>query len=117
VGQFGFECCPLVQEISPVIHYLPCFGGGISLSLFTEISALGVYIFAVPLFSGAGCVPPAPSTVHILSQFFSFVGQFGFGCCSLAQENSFVVHYLPCFGKWLIVHLLLVLTAFTLFVY
>jgi hypothetical protein len=28
-----------------------------------------------------------------------------------------VVHYLPCFGKWLIVHLLLVLTAFTLFVY
>jgi hypothetical protein len=36
------------------------------------------------------------------SLFFSFAGQFGFGCCSLAQEIVFVIHSLPCFGEWFI---------------
>jgi hypothetical protein len=26
MGQFNFECCPLVQEIISVIRYLPFFG-------------------------------------------------------------------------------------------
>jgi hypothetical protein len=43
---------------------------------------------------------------------FNFAGQFDFGCCSLAQEMSLVIHYLPCFGEWLIAHLLM---AFLLF--
>jgi hypothetical protein len=38
--------------------------------------------------------------------FFSFVGQFGFGCCSLAQEMNSVIYYLPCFGEWLTAQLL-----------
>jgi hypothetical protein len=59
----------MVQEIIPVIHYLPCFGGVLSLCLFTGISVLGVYLFAPPLFSGAGCVPPTPSFVCVLLQF------------------------------------------------
>jgi hypothetical protein len=42
--------------------------------------------------------------VHCL--FFSFAGQFGFGCCSLAQEMISVLCYLPCFGEWLLAHLL-----------
>jgi hypothetical protein len=42
--------------------------------------------------------------VHCL--FFNFVEPFDFECCSLAQEKSFVVHYLPCFRQWLITHLL-----------
>jgi hypothetical protein len=42
VGQFNFECCPLVEEISSAIHYLPCFEDGLLLCLFTESSVLGV---------------------------------------------------------------------------
>jgi hypothetical protein len=57
---------PLVQAISFAIHYLPCFGGGFLLCLFTELSTLGVYFFALPPFSGAGCVPSGASTVHVL---------------------------------------------------
>jgi hypothetical protein len=78
VGQFNLECCPLVQEINSVIHYLPCFGGGLLLCLFTESSALGVYFFSPLFFSRAGSVfyPPLSClcfiTVHSL--FFSFAG-------------------------------------------
>jgi hypothetical protein len=35
----------------------------------------------------------------------------------LAQEMSSVIHYLPCFGEWLITHLLSVFTVFPVFVY
>jgi hypothetical protein len=34
--------------------------------------------------------------------FFSFVGQFSFGCCLLAQDMSSVIHFLPCFGDCLL---------------
>jgi hypothetical protein len=56
VGQFSFECYPLVQEISSAIHYLTFFGGGLLLFFFTGISMLGVYFFALSPFSEAGCV-------------------------------------------------------------
>jgi hypothetical protein len=49
--------------------------------------------------------------------FFSFVGQFGFECCSLAQEISSVIHYLPYFGEWFINGLLSTFAAFPLFIY
>jgi hypothetical protein len=39
------------------------------LCLFTGISDLEVYFFASSPFSGAGCVPPALSTDHVLFQF------------------------------------------------
>jgi hypothetical protein len=69
VGQFNFECCPLVQ-ISSAIHYLPCFGGGLSLCLFMESSALGVKFFAPPPFLwGRFSVPPVPSAVYDRLQF------------------------------------------------
>jgi hypothetical protein len=47
---------PLIQEINSAIDYLPCYGGGLSLCLFTGVSmlGLGVYFFAPPPFSGAG---------------------------------------------------------------
>jgi hypothetical protein len=38
----------------------------------------------------------------------NFAMSFDFGCCSLAQEMSFVYRYLPYFRKQLIIHLLLV---------
>jgi hypothetical protein len=63
VGQFNFECCLVVQEISSAIHNLPCFGSGLLLYLFTGSSALGVYFFAPPPFSGTGCVTPTLSAV------------------------------------------------------
>jgi hypothetical protein len=34
--------------------------------------------------------------------FFNFATSFDFGCCSLAQEMSFVDHYMPYFRQWLI---------------
>jgi hypothetical protein len=34
--------------------------------------------------------------------FFNFAMPFDFGCCSLAQEMSFVDCYLPYFRQWLI---------------
>jgi hypothetical protein len=65
--------------------------------LFTGISAMGAYFFALSPFSGAGSVFPQ-------CLFFKFVGQFDFGCYSLAQEMSFVICYLLCFRDWLINH-------------
>jgi hypothetical protein len=38
--------------------------------------------------------------------FFNFAASFDFGCCSLAQEMSFVDRCLPYFRQWLITHLL-----------
>jgi hypothetical protein len=32
--------------------------------------------------------------------FFNFAEPFDFGCCSLAQEMNFVVHYVSCFKQW-----------------
>jgi hypothetical protein len=42
------------------------------------------------------------SVVMVCCLFFNFAELFDFGCCSLAQEMSFVVHYLPHFRQWLI---------------
>jgi hypothetical protein len=117
VWQFKFEYYPQVKEISSVVHYLSCFGGGFSLCLFTGISALGAYFFALPpFFWGRFSVPSAPSADSMLlwftGCFFSFVGQVDFGCCSLAQEMSSVIHYLLCFGECLVTSLLLAFLPF-----
>jgi hypothetical protein len=73
VGQFSFECCPLVQEISSANHYLLGFGGGL-LCLFIGISVLGVYFFALPPFSGALSAfhPPPPLSMFYYSSLFVF---------------------------------------------
>jgi hypothetical protein len=44
--------------------------------------------------------PPAVVMHVVMVQylFFNFVGQFDFGCCSVVQEMSSVIHYLPCFS-------------------
>jgi hypothetical protein len=85
--------------ISPVAHQLSCFGVGFSLCCL-----LGACFFASPPFSGARSVihQLAPCCqhdvlVHCLFHNFS-------GCCSLAQEMTFVVLYLPYFRQWLIIH-------------
>jgi hypothetical protein len=44
--------------------------------------------------------------------FFNFVTSFDFGCFSLAQEMSFVDHYLPYFRQWLTTHPLSALLPF-----
>jgi hypothetical protein len=49
--------------------------------------------------------------------FFNLAGQFDFGCCSLAQEMSFVDCYLPYFRQRLITRPLLSLLPFQRFVY
>jgi hypothetical protein len=45
--------------------------------------------------------------------FFNFAVSFDFGCCSLAQEMSFVGCYLPYFRQWLITSLLSALFLFS----
>jgi hypothetical protein len=76
VAQFKFECSPQVQEISSVVHYLPCFGDGFSLCSFTRISALGVYFFASPPFSGPGSVFHQPPLLSVCYDILLFVFQF-----------------------------------------
>jgi hypothetical protein len=83
---------------------------------------LVAYFFASFPFSGArsGIHQPAPCCqcvvmVHCL--FFNFAEPFDFRCCLLAQEMSFVVHYLPCFRQWLITCPLSALLPFQPFVY
>jgi hypothetical protein len=44
--------------------------------------------------------------------FFNFAMLFDFGCCSLAQDMSFVDHYLLYFRHWLIICPLLALLPF-----
>jgi hypothetical protein len=62
--------------------------------------------------------PPLLSVLYYSSLFvFQFLGQFGFGCCFLAQEMNSVIQYLSCFREWLIVCPLSVFTAFPVFVY
>jgi hypothetical protein len=41
--------------------------------------------------------------------FFNFAVSFDFGFCCLAQEMSFMDHYLPYFRQWLITQTLLAL--------
>jgi hypothetical protein len=90
------------SRISSVAHQLSCFGVGFSLCLIT-----GACFFASPPFSGARSVirQPAPCcqlAVMVFWLFFNFAVLFDFGCCSLAQEMSFVNHYLPYFRRQLI---------------
>jgi hypothetical protein len=49
--------------------------------------------------------------------FFNFTVLFDLGCCSLAQEMSFLDRYLPYFRQWLITHPLVALLPFQLFIY
>jgi hypothetical protein len=101
VWQFKFACCSQVQEISFIIHQLSCFGVEFLLCLFPG------GFFALLPFSEARSVihQPAPCCQHVVMVpclFFNFAEPFDFGCCSLAQEMSFVVCYLPYFRQWFI---------------
>jgi hypothetical protein len=78
---------------------------------------LGACFFASPAFSGAGAVfcqlaPCCQCVVMVRCLLFNFGEPFDFGCCTLAQEMTFVVCYLPCFRQWLITHLLLAFLPF-----
>jgi hypothetical protein len=105
VWQFSFEHCPLVQEINSAIHYLPCFGGGLSaVFVYWDFCTVSFFLCPAPI-SGEGCVPL--TSLHFLFYysllfFFSFAEQFSFGCCSVAQKMSSVIYYLPWFEEWLI---------------
>jgi hypothetical protein len=48
------------------------------------------------------CPLHSPCFITVCCLFFSFVGKFGFGCCSLAQVIISVIHYLPCLGSVLL---------------
>jgi hypothetical protein len=109
--QWGVAC-PQVIEMCSVAHQLSCFGVGFSLCWF-----IGGLFFVLPTFSGV------ESEIHQLALccqhvilvcwlFFNFAASFDFGCCSLAQQMSFVYCYLPYFLHLLITLPLSVLQPF-----
>jgi hypothetical protein len=83
---------------------------------------LGACFFASPPFSGAKPVihQQAICCQHVVMFhcFFSILQSCEtFGCCSLAQNMSFVTHYQPYFKQWFIIHLLWAFLPFQPFVY
>jgi hypothetical protein len=89
---------------------------------FHRVGLLGACFFASPPLSGSRSEirQPAPCCQRVMMVcwlFFNFAVSFFFGCCSLAQERSFVDSYLPYFRQRLITCLLLALLPFQPFVY
>jgi hypothetical protein len=89
---------------------------------FCRACFLGACFFASLSFSGAKSVihqlaPCCQHVVMICCLFFKFAEPFDFGCCSLAQEMSFVVCYLPYFSQWLFTCPLSAFLPFQPFVY
>jgi hypothetical protein len=120
LGQFSFECglwfrrsalpsttCPALEVACCCVCLLgfPCW---VFISLPRPLS-LGQVVFQLP--------PLLSVFYYSLLFVFQFCGQFSFECCSLAKEMSSVIHYLPCFGDWLIACPISVFTAFLMFVY
>jgi hypothetical protein len=100
--------------ISSVAHQLSCFGIGFSPCLITG----DLFLCLTPLSLGQdhwsiSLLPPflwarsvicqlAPYCQHVVMVrwlFFNFAVSFDFGCCSLAQEMSFVDCSLPYFKQ------------------
>jgi hypothetical protein len=104
-GSVQFWMQSLVQEIISIIHYLPCFGGGFLLCLFTGIYGWGLFLCPVRFLRGRFSVPSAPSTVCVLWLFtvwFQFCQAVQFWMLLSGQEMISVFHYLPCFREWFI---------------
>jgi hypothetical protein len=100
------------SRISSVAHQLSCFELG-----FHCAWLLGACFFASSPFFGARSVihQLAPCCQHVVMVcwlFFNFALSFDFAGCSLAQEMSFVDHYLPYFRQWPITRLLTALLPF-----
>jgi hypothetical protein len=75
----------------------------------------GLFLCLAPFLWGKVSDPLAGPLLSVCCDgllFFNFAKLFGFGCCSLAQEMSFVDHYLPYFRHWFSTHLLLALLPF-----
>jgi hypothetical protein len=120
VWQLKFECRPQVQEISSATTTCPGLEVACCCVCLLRFPCCEFFSLIYSLFLGQVVFHPHPpllcfTTVDGL--LFSFARQFGFGCCSLAQEMISVIHYLPFFREWLIAHLLLVFTAFPVFIY
>jgi hypothetical protein len=82
VGQFSFECCPLIQEISPVIYYLPCFERWL-ISCACSLRVWHCVFCCLPCTFFLGQVHFSTCPLHCLCLikvhclFFSFVGGGG----------------------------------------
>jgi hypothetical protein len=79
--------------------------------VYWDFWAGGLFLYLAPFLWGRVSVLSAlphhycQCVMIVCCLFFNFAGQFDFGCCSLAQGMISVIHYLPCFGEWLITHL------------
>jgi hypothetical protein len=73
---------------------------------FHCVGLLGTCFFALHPFSGARSeicqlALCCQCVMLVCWLFFNFATLSDFGCCSLAQEMSFVVRYLPYFRQWI----------------
>jgi hypothetical protein len=111
VWQFEFVYFPQVLENSSVAHWPSCFGVGFLLCWFTGGLFLCLITFLWGKVSDASASPWCQCVVMVCWLFFNFSVSFDFECCSLAQEMSYVDHYLPYFRQWFITCPLLALVT------
>jgi hypothetical protein len=110
-GSEDHLCSPLVVQVWKWLF---------SVLVYWDFCTGGLFLCPGPFLWGrlSVCQPSLLSVCYNSSLFvFQFCGQFDLGCCSLAQEMSSMIHYLPCFGKWLIAHSTLGFCAFPVFFY
>jgi hypothetical protein len=93
--QFSFECCPLGQEISSMIHSLPYFGEWLVAHLLSAFAAFSVFTESLvlsldpclPPFYGASSVfcPRPLLSVFVYSSLFVFQFCLGGSVCTRAS--------------------------------
>jgi hypothetical protein len=87
VWLFKLEICPQGQEIIFVVYYLSCLGSGFSLCLFTGISRLEAYFFALHSFCGAGSVFHLPTLLLVCYDGLLFVFSILWGSLTLGAVH------------------------------
>jgi hypothetical protein len=97
IAVLSFSCsCLAAPPPARRSYYLPCFGSGLSLCLFTESSVLEVYFFSLPTFSRAGSVfhpPPLLSVFYYSSlSIFQFCRTIRFWMLLSGSRNQLCVH-------------------------
>jgi hypothetical protein len=103
VGQFSFECCPLVQELALQSTTYPALEVASHCVCLLIVQCWDFSSLHHPLSLGqvkhATCPLCCSCLITVRCLFFIFARQFGFGCCSVAEEISSVIHYPLCFRE------------------
>jgi hypothetical protein len=117
VGQFHFECCPPVQEISSVIHYLPALEVAFRYLCLLRVQHWEFSSLPWPPFFGEGSAFHPPTLLWMLDYssltVFQFCGAVWFWMLVSGSGDPL----LPCFREWLITHSLSAFADILVFIY